>query len=66
MRRTTTACLVVCHLPHRDVLHPRHAVDEGGKRKAIHQLPWYRNGVFAGFVELAIPIGDQLPHFDRD
>jgi hypothetical protein len=23
------------------------------------------DGVFAGFVELAIPIGDHLPHFDR-
>jgi hypothetical protein len=26
----------------------------------------YRDGVFAGFVELAIPIGDHLPRFDRD
>ena len=43
-----------------------YTISKGGQRKAIHQLPWYRDGVFAGFVELAIPIGDHLPHFDRD
>jgi transcriptional regulator with PAS, ATPase and Fis domain len=43
-----------------------YTISKDGKRKAIHQLPWYRDGVFAGFVELAIPIGDHLPHFDRD
>lgn len=42
-----------------------YTISKGGKRKAIHQLPWYRDGVFAGFVELAIPIGDHLPHFNR-
>jgi transcriptional regulator with PAS, ATPase and Fis domain len=42
-----------------------YTISKGGQRKAIHQLPWYRDGVFAGFVELAIPIPDQLPHFDR-
>jgi transcriptional regulator with PAS, ATPase and Fis domain len=43
-----------------------YTVSKGGQRKAIHQLPWFRDGAFAGFVELAIPIGDDLPHFDRD
>ncbi|HOC44046.1 MAG TPA: hypothetical protein PKJ99_13600 [Thermoanaerobaculales bacterium] len=42
-----------------------YTISKGGQRKAIHQLPWYRDGVFAGFVELAIPIGNHLPHFDR-
>ena len=43
-----------------------YTISKAGQRKAIHQLPWYRNGVLAGFVELAITIGDDLPHFDRD
>jgi transcriptional regulator with PAS, ATPase and Fis domain len=43
-----------------------YTISKCGQRKAIHQLPWYNDGVFAGFVELAIPIGDHLPHFDRD
>jgi hypothetical protein len=42
------------------------SISKGGRRKAIHPLPRYRDGVFAGFVELAIPIGDHLPRFDRD
>jgi hypothetical protein len=28
-------------------------------------MPWYRDGVFAGVVELSVPIPDELPHFDR-
>jgi transcriptional regulator with PAS, ATPase and Fis domain len=37
-----------------------------GRRKIIHQLPWYRGGAFAGFVEISIPLPEPLPHFDRD
>ena len=36
-----------------------------GVRKVIHQMPWYREGEFAGFVEISIPIPVELPHFDR-
>ncbi len=42
-----------------------YTISKGGQRKIIHQLPWYRDGEFAGFVELAIPIPDELPHFHR-
>jgi hypothetical protein len=46
---------------------PNHyTVRRGGVRKMIHQLPWYRDGRFAGYVELSIPVPDELPHFDRD
>ena len=37
-----------------------------GTRKVIHQMPWFRDGVFAGFVELSIVIPESLPHFDRN
>ena len=36
-----------------------------GARKIIHQMPWYQGGAFAGFVEIAIVIPEELPHFDR-
>jgi PAS domain S-box-containing protein len=36
-----------------------------GRHKAIHQTPWYREGAFAGFVEISLEIPEQLPHFDR-
>jgi transcriptional regulator with PAS, ATPase and Fis domain len=45
---------------------PNHyTIAKHGQKKVIHQLPWYRDGAFAGFVELSIPIPDELPHFDR-
>jgi hypothetical protein len=46
---------------------PNHyTISKNGQRKIIHQLPWFRDGLFAGFVEISIPIPDDLPHFDRD
>ncbi len=46
---------------------PNHyTIRKKGQKKIIHQLPWFMNGAFAGFVEISIPIPDDLPHFDRD
>ena len=46
---------------------PNHyTIQKKGQKKIIHQFPWTRNGAFAGFVEISIPIPDDLPHFDRD
>ncbi|MFB3854720.1 MAG: PAS domain-containing protein [Vicinamibacterales bacterium] len=45
---------------------PNHyTIRKGGQKKIIHQLPWFENGQFGGFVEFAVPIPDELPHFDR-
>lgn len=43
-----------------------YTIRKKGQKKVIHQLPWYEEGRFAGFVELSIPIPDELPHFERD
>ena len=46
---------------------PNHyTIRKQGQRKIIHQIPWQVDGVFAGYVEISIPIPDELPHFDRD
>jgi hypothetical protein len=46
---------------------PNHyTIRKNGQKKIIHQVPWFEGGVFAGFVEISIPIPDELPHFDRD
>ena len=46
---------------------PNHyTIRKNGRKKIIHQLPWFEDGVFAGVVEISIPIPDALPHFDRD
>jgi transcriptional regulator with PAS, ATPase and Fis domain len=43
-----------------------YTIEKGGIRKLIHQIPWYRNGVFSGVVELSFELPDTLPHFVRD
>lgn len=42
-----------------------YTIRKRGQKKIIHQMPWYRDGAFAGFVELSVPIPDDLAHFDR-
>lgn len=45
---------------------PNHyTIEKDGRWKMIHQLPWFTDGAFAGFVEISIPIPEQLPHFKR-
>ncbi len=47
---------------------PNHyTIRKKGQKKVIHQLPWFdAEGAFAGFVEISLPIPDEMPHFDRD
>ena len=42
-----------------------YTIDKDGVRKLIYQAPWYRDGAFAGIVELSLPIPEELPHFVR-
>lgn len=43
-----------------------YTIEKQGRRKLIHQAPWHRDGVFAGFVEVSIPLPETMPHFVRD
>ena len=43
-----------------------YTIRKNGLKKIIHQVPWFEGGTFGGFVEISIPIPDDLPHFDRD
>jgi hypothetical protein len=42
-----------------------YTIEKAGQRKLIYQAPWYVDGVYAGFVELALPIPNDMPHFVR-
>jgi transcriptional regulator with PAS, ATPase and Fis domain len=42
-----------------------YTIAKNGRRKIIHQLPWFKDGVFAGLVEISVPIPDSIPHFER-
>lgn len=42
-----------------------YTIEKNGIKKMIHQAPWFENGEYAGLVEVAFPIPDELPHFKR-
>jgi hypothetical protein len=43
-----------------------YTIEKRGVKKLIYQSPWYRDGAYAGFVELSLEIPFELPHFVRD
>ena len=46
---------------------PNHyTITKRGRKRIIHQMPWFEAGRCAGLVEFAMDIPDELPHFDRD
>ncbi len=46
---------------------PNHyTITKNGRRKIIHQMPLFDGDVFRGYIEISIPIPDELPHFNRD
>ncbi len=57
--RAKTEALYVSQQPNH------YTICKNGQRKIIHQLPWFQDGAFGGFVEISIPIPDNLPHFER-
>ncbi len=42
-----------------------YTIEKHGVKKLIYQTPWYQDGVFAGLVELALELPEQMPHFVR-
>jgi hypothetical protein len=43
-----------------------YTIEEKSVKKLIYQAPWYRDGEFAGIVELSLEIPWDMPHFVRD
>jgi len=42
-----------------------YTIEKDGVKKLIYQAPWYRDGAYAGFVELSLVVPFELPHFVR-
>jgi len=66
--------LLDCHPPHarvkvEDLLkNPRtnaYTIEKNGLKKLIYQLPWHKDGKFAGLVELSMELPAEMPHFVR-
>lgn len=43
-----------------------YTTEKGGRRRLIHQAPWFRDGRYAGFVEIVLELPETMPHFVRD
>ena len=42
-----------------------YTIEKNGVKKMIFQSPWYKDGIYAGFVELSLEIPFEMPHFIR-
>lgn len=42
-----------------------YTIEKNGRRKLLYQTPWYTDGVYAGFVELALELPADMPHMVR-
>lgn len=42
-----------------------YTIEKRGVRKLVHQSPWTRDGVYAGFIEVSLEIPAVMPHFVR-
>ena len=42
-----------------------YTIEKNGVKKLIYQTPWYKDGKYCGFIEMALVIPFQMPHFVR-
>jgi len=42
-----------------------YTIEKNGVKKLIYQSPWYKDGEYAGFVEISLEIPFEMPHFIR-
>ncbi len=42
-----------------------YTIEKNGVKKLIFQTPWFKNGEYAGFVEVSLEIPFEMPHFVR-
>ena len=42
-----------------------YTIEKNGVKKLIYQSPWYKDGEYAGFVEISLEIPLEMPHFVR-
>ncbi|HEX7541933.1 MAG TPA: hypothetical protein VF352_07365 [Anaerolineales bacterium] len=39
---------------------------ENGEKRFFFQSPWYKEGHYAGFVEISFRVPEEIPHFIRE
>lgn len=43
-----------------------YTIEKNGIKKMIYQSPWFRDGNYAGIVEISLEIPFEMPHFLRN
>ncbi len=43
-----------------------YTIEKNGVKKFIYQSPWFKDGIYAGFIELSFEIPFEMPHFIRE
>jgi transcriptional regulator with PAS, ATPase and Fis domain len=43
-----------------------YTIEKNGVKKLIYQCPWFKDGQYAGLVELSLEIPFEMEHFVRD
>jgi hypothetical protein len=43
-----------------------YTIEKNGIKKMIYQSPWFKNGEFAGLIELSLEIPMEMEHFLRE
>ncbi len=43
-----------------------YTIEKNGIKKLIYQAPWYRDGEYAGLIEMSFEIPFEMPHHVRD
>ena len=43
-----------------------YTIQKKGQKKLVYQTPWFRDGAFAGMVEMILELPEQVPYFNRD
>ena len=39
-----------------------YTIERNGKKKLLHSVPWFKQGKFAGLVEISLDIPFEIPH----
>ena len=42
-----------------------YTIEKNGKKKLVYQSPWFKDGEFAGYIELSMEIPMEMPHYVR-
>lgn len=42
-----------------------YTIEKNGVKKLVYQSPWFKDGEFAGYIELSMELPEVMPHFVR-